>query len=90
MHGSNSPLNARDLCDAIRLKLRDTAYFEHPRKAALIQAFEEILSASNLTWTYLNKGTHEEENRQEFDRVEVELIISWHERIDALQLRARA
>lgn len=90
MHGPGSPLNARDLCDTIRLKLRDTAAFEHPSKAALLQALDEILSASNLTWTYLNKGTHEEENRQEFDRVEVELAISRLERIDELQLRARA
>ncbi|MES2974188.1 MAG: AAA family ATPase [Pseudomonadota bacterium] len=89
LHGPSAPLNARDLCDAIRLKLRDTPAFEHPSKAALLDALNEILNASNLTWTYLNKGTHEEENRQEFDRVEVELVITRLERIDALQLRAR-
>lgn len=89
MHGPTSPLNVRDLCDAIRLKLRDTATFDHPSKAPLREALEEILSASNLTWRYLNGGTHEEEGRDEFGRVEVELVVSRLERIDALDLRTR-
>lgn len=33
-------------------------------------------------------GTHEEENREEFDRVQVDLVISRIERIDALELRS--
>ncbi len=87
MHGPTSPLNARDLCDAIRIKLRDTATFDHPSKAPLREALEEVLNASNLTWKYLNSGTHEEESRDEFDRAEVELVVSRLERIDALELR---
>lgn len=89
MHGPTSPLNVRDLCDAIRLKLRDNAAFGHASSAPLREALEEILSASNLTWRYLNGGTHEEENRDEFDRIEVELVVSRLERIDALDLRTR-
>ncbi|MDM0039788.1 AAA family ATPase [Variovorax sp. J22G21] len=89
MHGPTSPLNVRDLCDAIRVKLRYSATFDHPSKAPLREALEEILSASNLTWKYLNGGTHEEEDRDEFDRVEVELVVSRLERIDALDLRTR-
>lgn len=82
-------MNGRDLCDAIRLKLRNAAAFDHPNKAPLREALEEILSASNLTWKYLNGGTHETEDRDEFDRVEVELMVSRLERIDALDRRAR-
>lgn len=89
MHGPTSPLNVRDLCDAIRLKLRDNPTFNHPSNAPLREALEEILSASNLTWRYLNGGTHEEQDRDEFDRVEVELVVSRLERIDALDLRTR-
>ncbi len=89
MHGPTSPLNVRDLCDGIRLKLRDNVAFTHPSNEALRVALEEILSASNLTWKYLNGGTHEEEDRDEFDRVEVELVVSRLERIDALDLRTR-
>lgn len=89
MHGPTVPLNARDLCDAIRVKLRDSVSFDHASKAPLCGALDEILSASNLTWRYLNGGTHEEEDRDEFDRVEVELVVSRLERIDALDLRIR-
>lgn len=89
MHGPNSPLNMRDLCDAICLKLGKTTTFDHPSNAPLREALEEILSASNLTWKYLNGGTHEEEDRDEFDRIEVELVVSRLERIDALDLRTR-
>jgi ABC-type glutathione transport system ATPase component len=87
MHGPTAPLNVRDLCDAIRIKLADSVRFDHPSKQPLQAALEEILSASNLTWRYLNGGTHEEEDRDEFDRVEVELVVSRLERIDALELR---
>lgn len=87
MHGPRSPINTRDLCDAIRIKLRDATAFDHVSKVPLREALDEILSASNLTWKYLNGGTHEEENRDEFDRIEVELVVSRLERIDALDLR---
>jgi recombinational DNA repair ATPase RecF len=88
LDGPGRPPNLREVCDAIRVKLRDSATFIHVNKQPLFQALEEILSASNLTWTYLNKGTHEEENREEFDRAQVELVVSRLERIDALDLRA--
>jgi recombinational DNA repair ATPase RecF len=89
MHGPASPLNLRDLCDAIRLKLHGSAAFNHPSKAPLLEALDEILSATNLTWKYLNGGTHEEEDRDEFDPVQVELVVSRLEHIDALDLRAQ-
>ncbi|HOY78886.1 MAG TPA: AAA family ATPase [Hyphomonadaceae bacterium] len=88
MHSPSAPLNVRDLCDAIRIKLRESARFDHPSKQPLQGALEEILSASNLTWKYLNGGTHEEEDRDEFDRAEVDLVVTRLERIDALELRA--
>lgn len=57
-------------------------------KQPLCDALTEILAASGPTWRYLNKGTHEEENPQEFDRAQVELVVSCLQRIDALELRA--
>jgi len=88
MHGPTAALNVRDLCDGIRIKLRESIRFDHPSKQPLEAALEEILSASNLTWRYLNGGTHEGEDRDEFDRAEVELVVTRLERIDALELRA--
>lgn len=89
MHGPGSPLILRDLCDAIRIKLRDSPRLDHPSRQPLQGAAEEILSAFNLTWAHLNGGTHEEEGRDEFDRAEVELVVTRLERIDALELRTR-
>jgi len=36
---------------------------------------------------HCNGGTHEEEDRDDFDRIEVELVVTRLERIDALELR---
>lgn len=87
MHGPGSPLILRDVCDALRVKLRDSPRFDHPSRQPLHDALEEILRASNLTWAYLNGGTHEQEGRDEFDRAEVGLVVARLERIDALELR---
>lgn len=43
--------------------------FNHANKPVLVAAYGRILGipAANLVWTYLNKGTHEEANRDDFD-----------------------
>lgn len=88
-NGPTAPLQLRDVCDALRVKLSSLHAFDHPSKAPLRVALDEILNASNLTWTYLNGGTHEEADRDDFDQVEVELVVSRLERIDELDLRQR-
>lgn len=87
LDGPGRPPILRDVCDSLRVKLAGTPNFQHPSKQPLHDALTEVLAASNPTWNILNKGTHEEENREEFDRVQVELVISRLERIDALELR---
>jgi hypothetical protein len=42
-----------------------------------------------LVWVYLNKGTHEEANREDFDVGVVELVVQTLESLNALQLRAK-
>jgi hypothetical protein len=39
-------------------------------------------------WTYLNKGTHEEANRDDFDTDHVEAVVQTLEALDFLDLRA--
>lgn len=87
LEGPGRPPVLRNVCDSLRIKLAGTPNFVHPSKQPLHDALAEILAASNPAWNILNKGTHEEENREEFDRVQVELVISRLERIDALELR---
>lgn len=80
----------RNLCEAIFKKLNDTATFTHANKPLLVTAYGQILGipAANLVWTYLNKGTHEEANRDDFDAVLVETVVQTLETLDGLDLRA--
>ena len=80
----------RDLCNALRKRLNDTTTFTHANKPLLIAAYDGILGIpdANLVWTYLNKGTHEEANRDDFDAALVESVIQTLEELDGLDLRA--
>jgi hypothetical protein len=41
------------------------------------------INQNGLEWKYLNKGTHEEEDRGEFDRSTVRTVVSALEGLDA-------
>jgi hypothetical protein len=45
------------------------------------------IPSGNLVWTYLNKGTHEEADRDDFDRDQVATVIRALESIDAQERR---
>jgi hypothetical protein len=80
----------RNLCEALRKRLDDAATFTHANKQPLVAAYGRILGipAANLVWTYLNKGTHEEANRDDFDTDHVEAVVQTLEALDFLDLRA--
>jgi recombinational DNA repair ATPase RecF len=84
----NGEPSLRNLCDAIRCKL-DDATFSHANRAPVLAALQRILGipAQNLIWTYLNKGTHEEENREDFDAGLVEVVVQTLEQMDVLSFR---
>jgi recombinational DNA repair ATPase RecF len=79
----------RALCESLRKKLRELVTFNHASKEPLLNALEAILGipSATLVWTYLNKGTHEEADRDDFDRAQVTLVIETLERVDQLELR---
>lgn len=79
----------RGLCEAVRNRLHTTATFVHPNKPLLVNAYGRILGipADNLVWSYLNKGTHEEADRDDFDGDLVEQVVQTLEALDALDLR---
>ncbi len=85
--GAEPPL--RNLCEAIRKRLNDATTFTHANKAPLLAAYGQLLGipAGNLVWTYLNKGTHEEANRDDFDAGLVETVVQTLEELDRLDLR---
>jgi recombinational DNA repair ATPase RecF len=77
------------LCTALRKKLSETRTFAHDSKAPLLENLNTILCipAYNLVWTLLNKGTHEEPDRDDFDMVHVETVLTVLSNIDTLELR---
>ena len=78
-----------NLCEALRKRLADATTFNHANKPVLLAAYGRILGipAANLVWTYLNKGTHEEANRDDFDATLVETVVQTLEALDGLDLR---
>jgi hypothetical protein len=87
--GVGAEPSLRNLCEALMKRLNDTATFTHGNKPLLIAAYGQILGipAANLVWTYLNKGTHEEANRDDFDTDLVETVVRTLEELDGLDLR---
>lgn len=79
----------RNLCEALRKRLDEAVTFNHANRPLLLAAYGRILGipAANLVWTYLNKGTHEEANRDDFDADLVESVVQTLEEVDALDLR---
>lgn len=84
--GAGAEPALRNLCESLRAKLRGATTFTHDEKDAVIAALDVIL---RIPWHYLNKGTHEEANRDDFDSRVVELVIQTLESLDVLRLRAR-
>jgi recombinational DNA repair ATPase RecF len=81
----------RNLTDAIRIKLENDATFVHANREPILTALRRVLGipAQNLIWSYLNKGTHEGENRDDFDAAHVESVVRTLEELDALNLQRR-
>jgi len=81
---SSSPIELRGLTDQLRSKI-GKADFADQNKDQVYGPIDQLLNRSgdSREWRYLNKGTHEENDRSEFDRQTVQLIISSLEQIDA-------
>ncbi len=89
IEGPGKEPQLRMLCEALRAKLRGAATFAHASKEPLIENLNTILGIpeQNLVWTLLNKGAHEEPDRDDFDRAHVETVLAVLSNIDALELR---
>lgn len=79
----------RNLCEALCAKIKKANTFSHDHKSTIIAALDRILGIpeQNLVWTYLNKGTHEEADRDDFDGDKVEAIVVTLEELESLDLR---
>lgn len=79
----------RHVCEALRSKLQSANAFAHDHKQPIIDALGRILDipAQNNVWNYLNKGTHEEADRDDFESERVEEVVMTLEELEALNIR---
>ncbi len=89
VEGPGKEPQLRTLCDALRIRLQNSVTFAHPSKQPLLDNLNTILGIpeQNLVWTLLNKGTHEEPDRDDFDLNHVETVLNVLNAIDGLELR---
>ena len=87
--GAGAEPALRNLCESIRARLGQATTFTHPDKIPVADALGVILGIpeASLVWLYLNKGTHEEANRDDFDVAVVENVIQNLEIVNRLRFR---
>jgi energy-coupling factor transporter ATP-binding protein EcfA2 len=77
IRSQNAPPDLMSVVSSINKFLKD--HNANDEYTALIANFDYLLGlkvASPIIWTYLNKGTHEEEGRPEFDQLIVKNIVN--------------
>lgn len=73
----NSPIELRNLTEQLKSKISKQDFI-HADKDAVLGALSKLLgiNGGSREWRYMNKGTHEESDRAEFDRGVVEEIVN--------------
>lgn len=81
---ATSPIELRNLTEQLKSKIIK-ADFLHEGKDAVLAPLVDLLGVNgdSREWRYLNKGTHEEQDRAEFDRHTVMTIVSKLESLDS-------
>jgi len=84
MRSATAPIELRNLTEQLKTKL-SKADFTHQHKDEVLTPIDTLLGVGgdSREWRYLNKGTHEETDRAEFDRTTVSTIVSALADIDA-------
>jgi hypothetical protein len=77
LRSSSAPIELRNLTDQLRSKIHKPD-FADPNKDAIYDPINSLLGINGdcREWRYLNKGTHEENDRAEFDRGTVAAIVA--------------
>lgn len=84
LRGAKAPLELRNLAEQLKSKI-NKGDFGDPNKDTILVPLTSLLglNGESREWRYLNKGTHEESDRAEFDRNTVDQIITNLEQIEA-------
>lgn len=83
MRSATSPIELRNLTEQLKSKIAK-ADFSDQNKTAVLTPIETLLgiNGESREWRYLNKGTHEEADRAEFDPQTVNEIVTALEQLD--------
>ena len=84
MRSATAPIELRNLTEQLKKQIAKES-FTDPDKSNVLTPIENLLGfdGDSREWWYLNKGTHEETDRPEFDRNTVHEIITCLENIDS-------
>jgi DNA sulfur modification protein DndD len=87
LRSAKSPIELRNLTEQLKSKISNTA-FTDLNKLEVLAHIETLLgiNGDSREWRYLNKGTHEEEDRTEFDRLTVQNIVNCLCALDSLNM----
>ncbi|WP_350634558.1 AAA family ATPase [Pseudoalteromonas sp. GW168-MNA-CIBAN-0100] len=77
LRAANAPIGLRQLTDQLKSKIKK-GDFTDAEKHNVLSPIEQLLgiNGDSLEWRYLNKGTHDEVDRAEFERNSVHTIVS--------------
>lgn len=83
MRSATAPVELRNLTEQLKTKIAKPE-FAHQQKDTVLTPLEMLLgiNGDSREWRYLNKGTHEEIDRAEFDRNTVSTIVAALSAID--------
>lgn len=83
LRGASAPIELRNLSEQLKAKI-GKADFSDQNKTTVLDPLSTLigLNGNSREWRYLNKGTHEENDRAEFDRITVSTMIIALERLD--------
>lgn len=85
LEGPKAPIGLRNLTEQLKKQIGKSD-FNDQNKNQILTPLETLLgiSGESREWRYLNKGTHEEQDRAEFDRHTVQVIVATLEQLDAI------
>lgn len=80
---ASSPIQLRNLTEQLAAKI-NKGDFSDANKTAVSSPMQSLLgiSGNSREWRYLNKGTHDETDRGEFDILTVKEIVDYLEQLD--------
>ncbi len=85
LRSASAPIELRNLTEQLKSKL-SKADFNHENKSYILEPLDKLLglNGNSREWRYLNKGTHEEFDRAEFDRTIVSEMIAAITQLDSV------